>query len=335
MSSPLVKVNGSPYTVAVSAASLDVLAITLQDSAGVDSWTLSCVMTDDFFTTSLVNIVRNSAFNFSIGLPNVSSGGTFIFESKINEGRGANGLFSDSLLTRFEIFVPVNGNRVIASNETTEASQAFGWVAPINHLIRSGGGGGATGPAGATGARGATGAAGIGIQGSPGLSITGALGPQGQVGPTGSKGDKGDTGAQGSPGAAGGAGATGTVGFFLAPIRYHALAGRKTTNLQNDALGSVVIDPSSIALAPSGMTRTMAFRAVVDTAPSQVARVELFDYAGATGIVALSSTSSLPTCVGTFVSLANSEKLYLVRVSATGATEKAGISEAYVEVKYS
>lgn len=112
-----------------------------------DSWSIECVYTDDTSVAATVTssltidtTLRTATFTAPV------AGKTYIFRSRVNNGVGADGKIKSSYSTTFGVYtLTAGGDRVIAANETTEGG-AFGWVEPINNIIRSGPGGGDTLP---------------------------------------------------------------------------------------------------------------------------------------------------------------------------------------------
>lgn len=119
--------------------------IRLEDDAGVDSWTIECIATDETsdaatLTGALTIDPLAKTADFSSG---ATAGKTFIFRSTVNNGRNAQGETDASLVTTFGVYILTgSGFRVLAVNETTEGSAAYGWIVSLNAFVRTGAGGG-------------------------------------------------------------------------------------------------------------------------------------------------------------------------------------------------
>lgn len=118
------------------------VTIHLIDSSA-ETWSIECVYTDDLSVAATVNAglsINGPARTASFTAP--SAGRAYIFRSVVNGGVGPDGRTRSSYTTTFGIYTLTSGGaRVLASNETTESDATFGWIKPINSLIRSGGGG--------------------------------------------------------------------------------------------------------------------------------------------------------------------------------------------------
>lgn len=105
-----------------------------------DTWSLSCVYTDDEADVDAVNasLTRNETLR-TVTFEAPEDGHTYIFQSVVNNGV-SQGRVNRSYTTTFGVYTRTeNGDRVISANETTEGGD-FGWIVPINNIIRSGGG---------------------------------------------------------------------------------------------------------------------------------------------------------------------------------------------------
>ena len=115
------------------------ISIQLISVAGVGSWSISCVYTDDLASAATVtaaltidNLNKVATFTAPV------AGRTYIFQSKVNGGVDVNGAAQPSYTTTFGIYtLTAGGARVIAANETVEGNATFGYVASINQLIRN------------------------------------------------------------------------------------------------------------------------------------------------------------------------------------------------------
>lgn len=139
MASPLCTVNTLSTVDGVDVTAASTVSIELIDAAGVNSWEVECISTDDTNDTATINgtlTVDNITKTAEFTAP--ALGSAMIWRSRVNSGRDSNGRLDPSLTTTFGIYVlSAQGNRVIAVNETTEGSSAFGWTAPINLILRN------------------------------------------------------------------------------------------------------------------------------------------------------------------------------------------------------
>jgi hypothetical protein len=150
MPSPTCTVNATATTGGVNVTASTIVTITLQSTAGVSTWSISCVGTDDTNTASAINgslTVNAVAQTASFTAP--AAGSALVFKSVVNGGIDANGVVQPSYATTFGIYVlTAYGKRVVAVNETVEGDGSFGWVTPVNAAIRLAGSGGGSSPTG-------------------------------------------------------------------------------------------------------------------------------------------------------------------------------------------
>lgn len=145
MTSPICKVNGNTTGNGVNVAANAVVTVALTDTAGVQSWSLRCLSSDEnqnpaAVTAGLtVNQITKSATFTS---PNTDLGVALIFESEVNGGLDVNGRKDASLTTRFGVFVLTNPGslRVGAFDETLEGDASYGWTSKFNAAVRGVGG---------------------------------------------------------------------------------------------------------------------------------------------------------------------------------------------------
>jgi hypothetical protein len=185
MPSPLVLINGSSQIGGINVSGGSTVNLALENSAQVYGWQVSCIGSDDLHLPSDIEIVMGANFTASFVMPHSNHGGcAFIFKSVVNAGQDFNGIFQSSYETTFGVFVLTNNTRVLATEQTIEGNQTFGWLPTFNLLANSVS---VTGPQGPTGMQGPTGATGPqGQQGAQG--ITGVTGIMGVQGPTGAQG---------------------------------------------------------------------------------------------------------------------------------------------------
>lgn len=128
--------QSTTHGVDVSASA--VITIRLADQSDVQSWSIQCVTTDETNDAEAVTAAlgidsATKTATFTAPAP----GSTLRFRSLINNGLDANGVVDDDYDATFCIYVPTpDGKRVIAADETTEGHPDFGWVEPLNKIIR-------------------------------------------------------------------------------------------------------------------------------------------------------------------------------------------------------
>jgi hypothetical protein len=116
------------------------VTIALDSSAGVSTWQISCIYSDETTTPATINAglsVNSVTKTATFTAPAV--GKALIFQSRINGGIGIDGVAVGSYTTTFGIFTLTSeGKRVVALNQTFEGNSTFGWTADLNDLIRTG-----------------------------------------------------------------------------------------------------------------------------------------------------------------------------------------------------
>lgn len=140
MPSPICTVNTNQTLNGVDVAGGSNVIIQLADLAGVVSWSIQCLNTDDVNTPvqinsmlNIINVTKTATFTS----PSSPNGSALIFESKVNNGLDANGRVDQTLVTRFGIFVLTGGgNRLFAFDEKLESNATFGWLKKINDVVR-------------------------------------------------------------------------------------------------------------------------------------------------------------------------------------------------------
>ncbi len=139
MTSPICLVNGLATTNGVDVSPGSLVTIQLADTAGVNTWEITCIGTDDLLTTDDVNdtleIIDITAKTATFTMPN-DDGYSVILQSRVNRGVDVNGRAVATYTTTFKVATLINSNRTIAANETTESSSTFGWAKPVNEIIR-------------------------------------------------------------------------------------------------------------------------------------------------------------------------------------------------------
>lgn len=123
---------GTPFPATAGTA----LAIRLVDTAGVTTWDLQCISTDE--TSTLLTVTRDAPPAFSATVtPQAGAGRTYIFRSRVNGGNGPNGQPDPALTYTFAVEVPAaNGYPVVAANESFESDGLYGWASKVNNAIR-------------------------------------------------------------------------------------------------------------------------------------------------------------------------------------------------------
>lgn len=114
------------------------ITINLISSAGVSTWSIQCISTDELSDAATVNssltidtVAKTATFTAPV------AGRTYRFQSQINGGIGVDGTAQSSYTTTFCVYTRYGGRRVHAVDETFESNATFGWVADLNDLIRT------------------------------------------------------------------------------------------------------------------------------------------------------------------------------------------------------
>ena len=153
MTSPIVLVDGLPTNSSISVAAGSTITVRLNDISGVASWQITCFSTSENYTAAQINstyVLTDAANKIATFVVPNTPGTSFGFSSVVNGGVDVNGRRRADWSTTFKVYVPAsNGGEVLFANETTEGGP-FGWISPVNRMIRtgsSGGGGGTSGGA--------------------------------------------------------------------------------------------------------------------------------------------------------------------------------------------
>lgn len=110
------------------------VTIHLIDSSA-KSWQLECLSTDETSSAATVNAgLTSNVPARTVTLTAPAAGKAYRFRSTVDGGG------RPSLSTTFCVYTLINGNRVVALEETVEGG-SFGWLGSFNTLVRSGGGG--------------------------------------------------------------------------------------------------------------------------------------------------------------------------------------------------
>ena len=145
MPSPACTVNGgatTPSGVDVTAGTLVTIALASTSGVQPNQWQLTCIGTDETNVPATIQAslsINLNTFTATFTIPS-TLGQALIFQSVVNNGRDVNNVVQASYTTTFGVFVrTVNGQRVLATQETTESSATNGWTVDVNSVIRSAG----------------------------------------------------------------------------------------------------------------------------------------------------------------------------------------------------
>lgn len=114
------------------------VTIRLVSQVDVDSWSIVCATTDDTSDAATVTAaltIDSTAKTATFTAP--APGKAYRFRSRVNAGIDRNGIARASYSTTFCVYTLINGRRVVAADETTEGSTAFGWSTWHNDIVRS------------------------------------------------------------------------------------------------------------------------------------------------------------------------------------------------------
>ncbi len=145
MPSPICEVRdgGGPYqptTYGVDVTPANVATIRLANQDDVDSWSISCLTTDELSDKDEINasLVINSATKTATFTVPGAFGRTFRFLSRINNGKDVNFIERADYATTFCIYLPTTtGHRTIAVDERLEGDPDFGWIVSFNEAVRT------------------------------------------------------------------------------------------------------------------------------------------------------------------------------------------------------
>jgi hypothetical protein len=121
---------GSPVTTTngVDVTPGDTITIQLADVSGVETWSIDIVGTDELVAMPALtrdNVNKKATFVAPV------AGSALLFESAVTDTLGV------KKAIRFEVHTLASGYRVMAGNERSEASAAFGWIKKLNAAIRA------------------------------------------------------------------------------------------------------------------------------------------------------------------------------------------------------
>lgn len=130
----LVSDNGGAFqstTNGVNVGAGDPITVKLANSAGVSTWTLSCIGTDDQSVAPAIGVsgIGNSLRTFEVG----NVGTAFIFQSIVTDNQSPPNQYT----TTFKVSVlAANGSSVMCTNERFEGNATYGWIVLINSYLR-------------------------------------------------------------------------------------------------------------------------------------------------------------------------------------------------------
>ena len=144
--SPLLLINAqSQLPNGVDVADGSTVTLALASTAGVYSWEITCIGTDDLNTVAAINatlVVNSANFTATFTAPTDPDGygAALIFKSTVNNGIDINGLVQPYLTTTAGVYVPTLflDMRVGAQNETNEGNLIYGWLEKFNTALRNG-----------------------------------------------------------------------------------------------------------------------------------------------------------------------------------------------------
>lgn len=139
MPSPTCTVNATATTDGVEVSAASTPTIALVSTAGVSTWSISCIGTDETNDKDTVNASLSvDSVNKTATFTAPALGSSLIFRSVVNGGVDVNGTVQSSYTTTFKVCVLTSGGkRVAALGETSENDSEFGWVSLLNDPIRN------------------------------------------------------------------------------------------------------------------------------------------------------------------------------------------------------
>lgn len=103
-----------------------------------NSWSIACITTDELSVAATVSaaLTIDSVLNTAT-FTAPAAGRAYRFKSIVNGGIGPDGTALPSYSTTFVIYTLLNGERVVAADETTEGDASFGWLSRVNGRLRN------------------------------------------------------------------------------------------------------------------------------------------------------------------------------------------------------
>jgi hypothetical protein len=145
MTSPICTVQdgaGAPQatTNGANVTNGNTVTVALVSNAGVNTWTLQCIGTDDLNAAAAINAgITINALAKTATFPAPAIGSGLIFQSQVNGGLGSNFTIDKTLTTTFGIWTLTGGGyRVGVQNETFEGNATYGWLTKVNAFFRAG-----------------------------------------------------------------------------------------------------------------------------------------------------------------------------------------------------
>lgn len=115
------------------------VTINLTSSAGVTTWSIQCITTDELSVAATVNaslVIDPVAKTATFTAP--AAGRAYRFQSMVNAGIGPDNTFQSSYVTTFCIYTTTTlGRRVHAVDETFESDATYGWLKDFNDMVRN------------------------------------------------------------------------------------------------------------------------------------------------------------------------------------------------------
>lgn len=136
-----VKDGGGAYqatTTGVDVTPGNTITINLVSSAGVSTWSIECVYTDELSSAATVTaalVIDQNAKTATYTAP--VAGRAYIFRSRVNNGLDTNLQPQSSYTTTFIVHTLISSKRVLSAQETLEANATAGWLAKVNDFIRN------------------------------------------------------------------------------------------------------------------------------------------------------------------------------------------------------
>lgn len=141
--SPICTVDGYSTIDGVDVSAGSTVTIQLSDLAGVSSWSIKVIDSDDLQSPASINsglAVNNITRTCTFTAPSTARGCALIFQSRVNNGKDLNGKNQSSYTTTFGVFVVgSSGLRLLARNQTTQGDADYGWITDVNAILARGG----------------------------------------------------------------------------------------------------------------------------------------------------------------------------------------------------
>lgn len=136
---PTCTINGLTSVGGQNVTASSTVTIQLANLAGVNSWSISCIGTDETNVSSTITsslVINTTTKTATFTAP--AAGSALIFQSKVNGGVDINGVSQAAYTKTFGVYVPSpSGFRLAAVNETTEGDASYGWVSKLNRVAKA------------------------------------------------------------------------------------------------------------------------------------------------------------------------------------------------------